>query len=441
MSMKATLLGRGAWCAVAAFCAFGAQAAFDAGESFAKPESWAATAVDFTVDHKDDGFKFASQKRDIVNCLRPGAVAWHGVPVYETKLYFGPKGVERLELSLFNTGDARGGMGREELDALLETVRGKLLDGKGSAPKPETRKLKGKEQLKQSVQTFPKADPPAELAWGVEAPKGGSFRVNFVRLTMMAPGTKMKAAAKPVGNKLTDHVKKDASSGDVWISDVPMVDQGQKGYCAAAVTERVLRYYGQTVDEHEFAQQAGTSARGGTSVSEMRVVVQQLGRKCGLNMADVHAGISSIADVDKMLQKYNRAAKATGKSQISREAFTNGHVIDVGGIFGAMDTKTVKKMRTDDKGGFQRFQKGVKDQVKLGIPLVWGVTLGRYPEPELANLQGTGGHMRLIIGYNEKSKEILYSDTWGAGHELKRMPEDWAWAITDNLFYLKPVKR
>jgi len=439
--MMRTLSGRGAWCAFAALCAVGAQAAFDAGESFAKPDAWETTAVDFTVDHKDDGFKFASQKRDIVNCLNPGTVMWHGVPVYETKLYFGPKGVARMELSLFNTGDARGGMGQEELEALLEKVRGKLLNGKGSAPKPETRKLKGKEQLKQSVQAFPKADPPAELAWGVEAPKGGFFRVNFVRLTVMAPGTKMQVSAKPVGNRLTDHVKKDAASGDVWIFDVPMVDQGQKGYCAAAVTERVLRYYGQNIDEHEFAQQAGTSARGGTSVSEMREVVKQLGRKCGLNMADVYAAFNGIADIDKMLQKYNRAAKATGKDPITREAFTHGNMIDVSGIFGAMDTKTVKKMKMDDKGGYQRFQKGVKDQVKLGIPLFWGVTLGRYPEPELANLQGMGGHMRLIIGYNEKSKEILYTDTWGAGHELKRMPEDWAWAITDNLFFLKPVKK
>ena len=33
---------------------------------------------------------------------------------------------------------------------------------------------------------------------------------------------------------------KDAASGDVYIQDVPMVDQGQKGYCAVACTERVV---------------------------------------------------------------------------------------------------------------------------------------------------------------------------------------------------------
>ena len=29
--------------------------------------------------------------------------------------------------------------------------------------------------------------------------------------------------------------------------------------------------------------------------------------------------------------------------------------------------------------------------------------------------------MRMIIGYNDKTKAILFSDSWGAGHELKQM--------------------
>jgi hypothetical protein len=46
--------------------------------------------------------------------------------------------------------------------------------------------------------------------------------------------------------------------------------------------------------------------------------------------------------------------------------------------------------------------------------------------------------MRLIIGYNEEKSEIIYTDTWGAGHEHKYMPDDWAWTITQNMFYLNP---
>lgn len=75
-----------------------------------------------------------------------------------------------------------------------------------------------------------------------------------------------------------------------------------------------------------------------------------------------------------------------------------------------------------------KFTKFMKD-----IPLFWGVTLGTYPEPGL--MQANGGHTRLIIGYNDRKKEILYADIWGAGHELKRMPAEWAWTISHLLMF------
>src|SRR5262249_36952060 len=61
-------------------------------------------------------------------------------------------------------------------------------------------------------------------------------------------GTKLLNAPE-----LKARVKRELN-GDVWIPVVPMVDQGHKGYCAAAVAERVLRYYGHDVDQHEIAQ-------------------------------------------------------------------------------------------------------------------------------------------------------------------------------------------
>jgi len=47
--------------------------------------------------------------------------------------------------------------------------------------------------------------------------------------------------------------------------------------------------------------------------------------------------------------------------------------------------------------------------------------------------------MRLIIGYNAKTNEILYSGSWGMGHELKRMPLADAWAITTGLCTVEPL--
>ena len=47
-------------------------------------------------------------------------------------------------------------------------------------------------------------------------------------------------------------------------------------------------------------------------------------------------------------------------------------------------------------------------------------------------------HIRLIIGYNAKTQEVLYSDSWGMGHTLKRLPIADAWAMTFGLTVLKP---
>ena len=64
---------------------------------------------------------------------------------------------------------------------------------------------------------------------------------------------------------------------------------------------------------------------------------------------------------------------------------------------------------------------------------------GRFPEEGLP--QANGGHMRLVIGYNEKTGEIIYSDSWGMGHEEKRMKAADAWTITNNLFFLRSLVR
>ena len=49
--------------------------------------------------------------------------------------------------------------------------------------------------------------------------------------------------------------------------------------------------------------------------------------------------------------------------------------------------------------------------------------------------------MRLIIGCNNKSDDVLYSDSWSAGHELKRMPMDEAYAMTLGVRTLAPARR
>lgn len=416
-------------------------AALDLGALFSDREAWSEKSELFAVDHAREGFRFASETRDIVNCLDPSACTWYGEKVWETKVYFDKSGEEerivRLELSLYNRGDAKGeDLPIDRLKAKLAAISKRFA--------PNEKKFKDEKRVVkngafQYRRQFPKADPAGELAWGLSAPNADNKRgVDYLRLTVFPREAVSRTPKKKTGAKLKvkENVAK-SPNGDVFIDNVPMVDQGQKGYCAAAVAERVLRYYGNHIDEHEIAQQAGTTAEGGTSVSAMRAVVTTVGEKNGLGFQDiVSLSGSGVAGLEEEIARYNKAAKLEKKPELTLAQFTHGNMIDVSAMRQAMEPKVIYRMRAKDARG-KKFLAGVRQQVNSGVPVFWGVTLGLFPERGV-NPQTSGGHMRLIIGYNDKKKEILYTDTWGEGHELKRMPEDWAFAITHDAFFLKP---
>ena len=420
-------------------------AALDLGTLFAEKDAWTGKAEFFAVEHAKVGFEFASEDRTIVNCLRHDTCTWHGLKVWEAKVYFDKGGeeekVSRVELSLYNRGDAKGAtMDVPALKAVIAQVAQEVDPADRTKPE-KTSQPNGTVRYRRA---FAKADPAAELVWGLSAADSQKNRsVDFLRLTLTTKGavkakggTLAKRAAGTAGKaKIRDNVTK-SPNGDVFIDNVPMVDQGRKGYCAAAVSERVLRYYGNTVDEHEIAQQAGTQAEGGTSVSAMKQVVRRVGEKKGLGYQEIVSMTAGVGDLAEEIEKYNKAAKLEKKPSISMAQFTHGNMIDVGAMRAAMDAKVIYRMRQKDSK-LKKFSAGIRQQVNAGVPVFWGVTLGIFPERGV-NIQSVGGHMRLIIGYNDKKHEVLYTDTWGEGHELKRMPEDWAFTITHDAFFLKP---
>ena len=412
-------------------------AACDLQTEFAAPEAWKVSAQEFVSAHRAEGYRPVDQKMTVVNSLKAGAVHWGFCPLWESKLHFGPEGVSRIEMSLYNRGDAEGASETletlAELDELVKKVA-KTLDPNGKMPPVERKKSRNGGV--QCVCRWSDLFPAAELTWGCSNDKGFVMRPDFVRLVLTPKGGPLSTIS-PMGvsrMKVKANVRKNPE-GDVWIENVPMVDQGQKGYCACAVTERVLRYYGSDIDEHQIAQMAGTSAQGGTSVAEMIRAVKAVGLQCKLAFQSIVSMTDSVKDIEKEAEKYNRVAKSLKAPTIDIKSCREGRTIMVGQIRDQMRPEVVMKMRMKDVR-YGKFLSGVKSQVDAGVPVFWGVTLGLFPERGIP--QARGGHMRLIIGYNAKTREILYTDSWGAGHERKRMPEDQAFAITHDAFYLKP---
>jgi Peptidase_C39 like family len=135
----------------------------------------------------------------------------------------------------------------------------------------------------------------------------------------------------------------------------------------------------------------------------------------------------------KLVDDYNRATK---RGKLAPE-IPLPYVSDVDVFFSHVNPQLYKEVRMKRSAGFGKFQRDIQRNIDDGIPLLWSVRLGIIGESN--SPQRSGGHMRIIVGYNQASSEILYSDSWGHGHEEKRMLIDDAWTITNGLSSLQPL--
>ena len=239
----------------------------------------------------------------------------------------------------------------------------------------------------------------AVLEYNPEALAPKSPQVEFLRLKM-APANQWSSLVNVAGiggirskQSLLGSVTRDRSTGEVMLKGVPMVDQGQKGYCVAATCQRVFNYMGIRCDQHELASLLATDAEEGTNIGKM---------------------YEALTKVDAKFNTRFKAVKAN---------------------------KPFKTMTQTEYERFQKpdFMKTVRDYINAGTPVIWALDLGEAPPDPNLPQQG-GGHMRLIIGYNDTTNQIIYTDSWGAGHEKKLMTANAANRATDVLFVMEPQR-
>lgn len=68
----------------------------------------------------------------------------------------------------------------------------------------------------------------------------------------------------------------ESPDGYLFINSIPMISQGDKGYCAPASLARILQYYGYPVSMHSLSELAETSATQGTHMDEIFSSVQRI---------------------------------------------------------------------------------------------------------------------------------------------------------------------
>ena len=424
------------------------------------------------------GLRWVSNAHDAVRTNK-GTLRLRDLPVVEMIVRFSPVGGEGLpaaspgiapapsvaaaangktvvsgiQISIYNRGDA-GDLDQKKFDALAEQAKATLNTVTGVNPVDRGVDNTSAVQSKGLVWVTPASR--FLLEWSATPEnkvQGIEYRAEFLRLKVTPaldqPKTvldQMRAASGPpaaASRTVTVHAAdlparlvKDADGGE-WLPKIPMVDQGQKGYCVTAATERVLRYYGVDVDQNELAQIANTATTGGTSTAEMFGALRKLAGRFRVNV--ITEDELTYPLFLQEISDYNRVARNAPKSANVPLIDTRTTPLSYDTVINQMSGEVLREARTKLNPAYvTKFEHDIQSHIERGIPLLWSVSLGLLPEAKLSP-QARGGHMRLIIGYNAKTKEVYYSDTWGMGHELKKMPLADAWTITDGLFTLEPI--
>jgi hypothetical protein len=398
---------------------------------------WQTTSDRFLGPHNEMFFKWLS--RDKKDALRYPAygnsppMTFLATPVPEVIVEFMGGIPKNMRVSLYNRGDV-GVMGKKEFISQCSNWVGRISGWAGGPGVPGKKSKIDRQHKFYRIWNNPACH--VEAAWGYTEMDGKEFRPEFIQITFTpASGNAANPVKAPprAAGRTGVNLKKNAvqaplrgESGDVCLSGIPMVDQGDKGYCVAATLERLLRYYGREVNQHEMAQLVGVDSAKGGSHDEMLAMLKRAGPKLRVRVRDEY-----MLSLLQLMDQYNHVAR---KHKTPPVVISPAMTIDLASFRGDI----VKEVRfKDDKSGFRKFQMIVKRNIDSGIPVTWGVQLGWIAE-EARSQQGGGGHLRLIIGYNVKTGEIIYTDSWGAGHEAKRLKWDDAWAMTVSLTIVAP---
>lgn len=215
-------------------------------------------------------------------------------------------------------------------------------------------------------------------------------------------GKSVRIADDVMRERLLKNVKREPN-GDVYIDQIPMVDQGPKGYCAPATFERAMRHAGVAADMYLLATLA-TSPGGGTYTGKLYDEVAFTTRSKGGRTA---RAIEMDSLAPKKIQKY--IDKGVPILWQMRSLNYYNKVVNA--------RMKVRAGVSDWKGYAQK----IAAEAKKNAPHL--ETQASY-------------HICMIIGYNEATNEIAVSDSWGKRYTIRWVHVDEAEAVSNNSGYV-----
>lgn len=195
--------------------------------------------------------------------------------------------------------------------------------------------------------------------------------------------------------QITNVMKED--NGDVWIDNIPMVDQGPKGYCAPATFERAMRYMGIPADMYLLAT-AATSPNGGTNTTKLSADCKNIVRSKARRIRDLE--LHDEFEIEE-LRKY-----------IDKGVPVLWQMCSLSGYNDIANDRSAEREEVTD------FKK-------------WAEEIAIEADENSSKLRTRDRfHICMIIGYNEKTNEVAVSDSWGPKYELRWVHIDIARAVT-----------
>lgn len=188
------------------------------------------------------------------------------------------------------------------------------------------------------------------------------------------------------------------TNGDNLIQNIPMVDQGPKGYCAPATMERAMRYMGVPADMYLLAVSA-TDPERGTDTNLLKEnserIVRSKARKFKPVKFDREIGMREVKKhIDQGVPILWRMRSLTEYNKI------------------ATSTTAERTKVKDYEAWATKLQAAATEVV-----------------PRLKRID-KNHHICMIIGYNEKTNELAVSDSWGPRYALRWVHIDVASAVS-----------
>ncbi|HQZ27462.1 MAG TPA: C39 family peptidase [Verrucomicrobiales bacterium] len=189
------------------------------------------------------------------------------------------------------------------------------------------------------------------------------------------------------------------NNGDVVISNIPMVDQGPKGYCVPATAERCMRFLGIPADMYLLAMAGETQAGGGTSVD---VLLNNIGtdiKRKGRSF-EIEGGELKLRDLKKSI---------------------DGGIPVMWALFSTKEfNETANERIPLRKDSWESYKSTVA---------------AAAANPSLIP-DNNSGHVVIIIGYNEETNEIAFSDSWGERYTERWITLPEAEQVSQKRFYV-----